>query len=182
MKRRIRHLLIESTGIKNQFVHDQFENNGMPLPYSVGNLTITADMIINAYIWKDEYLEEQELFESEVIDPIKRIVHAYNKGGIFYRIVFLNDISELNKDYLGMYWIGDTSQFFEGGISYIEDESGQRGKHGYIIKAKIPPYIVNCQESFIANMTLIEEVEIRVLQDHVGEIEYLGYQKYRRNK
>jgi len=100
------------------------------------------------------------------------IQQLYDKGGIIYRIIFLNEGEELNEDNLGHHWLpdkGDTDNIVDI-WRWRDDMKGTP----YVITANTPPKNVTIADDYFANL---EEHEVLVKDPK--KLELISFEKYK---
>lgn len=90
---------------------------------------------------------------------IQTITDLNNKGGIIYRLVFLDNKADLDTSELGEHWClskDDLENFYETLKSHGE------GEFPFLITAKIEPGIINIDHSIGSFCELPNEVEVNI--------------------
>lgn len=128
-------------------------------PYRIFESLITDDdyeEYLDALI--DEFGDE-ETAKLDLDSYIITIEKLQKKGGFIYRLVFLDDISDLNDNYLGDHWNIDSN--FDNFYNSLRDEYGI-DKKPFLIIAKIPPNNIEIDDSFSYYTELPLEREINI--------------------
>lgn len=125
------------------------------------------------FILEDKSMEEMpKHFKSEFsddktaekeLDFYNRAINELNKnGGTVYRLVFLEDISDLDTDKLGVHWtleIDQLSNFYNS----LNDNKGDP----YLITGYLKPNQINEEHSYAAFGQLPHELEVNLKSDPI---------------
>lgn len=104
--------------------------------------------------------------KDEVNYYVEGIFNLYDNGGEVYRLLFLNNESDLDTDNLGEHWIldpGTLDRFYHGLSS-----GDTKGDKPYLITAKIEPKQIDLKSSVEQFIQLPSENEINLLYQPVN--------------
>lgn len=102
------------------------------------------------------------------------IAGIYNKGGILYRVIWLKDVNDLDKDDLGHHWVShksDVDTIVQTFSQYDYDE--EYGGDPYVITAETPQTNVTIPFEYFKNL---DECEVLVKDDKL--LRFIGIEKY----
>lgn len=102
------------------------------------------------------------------------IAGIYNKGGKLYRVVWLKDINDLDKEDLGHHWVSyksDVDNIVQTFSQYDYDD--EYGGDPYVITAETPPANVKIPFEYFKNL---DECEVLVIDDKL--LKFIGIEKY----
>lgn len=104
---------------------------------------------------------------------IDTLEDLYSKGGKVYRMLFLENINDLDKDNLGVSWTLDEGCFSRIYGNIVGEHNDEEA---YIITALVPPKFVNISQSIECFMELPQESEVN-LKDNPTNIKIEKYNK-----
>lgn len=104
---------------------------------------------------------DQERAEEELQWYSNAIEDLNKNGGEIYRLVFLDDLSDLNIEDLGEHWCVEESQL----SNFYETLSGEHTGKPYLITGYLKPGQVNVEMSYATFEQLPNELEVNLLSD-----------------
>lgn len=108
--------------------------------------------------WSDYYGSDEKAAD-ELDYYISDLEHKYKHGGSLFRVVFINDESELNLDDLGMSWIMD-KWYLDYFIGNHWMYYGKGKKHAYVFEVITEPNNVTIPSDLRGNP---EEKEVNII-------------------
>jgi len=110
--------------------------------------------------WDDERTKEDLDYYLSGLEKLQK------EGGLIYRLVWLFDENDLDKDDLGYHWNldGDFSNFY-GNLENIESNDDGNERKPYLIIAKIKPYNILIDVSLSYYTELPNELEVNIKED-----------------
>jgi hypothetical protein len=134
----------------NEFNHKFFKDFGFTYQYIYDKLI--------------EQIGDESWVEDEIQYYFNNLEDLYKNGGKVFRLVFLNDIDDLDSENLGNHWTGDPSN-----LSRFSDMLGENelrtGDNPFIIEATINPKEIDIKSSINQFLELPYECEINLLKN-----------------
>lgn len=135
----------------------------------IGDFILTKNDLDSKY--KDKIIKHFGEYNDDTINnslwTLYDIENLYNNGGYIYRVIWLKNINEFDKNNLGNHWLSN-----QGDIGNIVDLFTLRDdalrddikKEPYYIKAYTPPKNVSIPYDYFNNL---EENEVLVINDKI---------------
>ena len=158
--------------------YKDFLNESNKTLFTIGDYKFTENELLKH---KDSIVNWYGDFSQDSIDralwTLYSVSKYYDEGGVLYRVVWLDDITDFDEKNIGSHFVEDKGQIYNIVEHFENHNYYDKNKEPYLITVKTPPKNVKIADDYFNNLN---EEEIMVIDQ--TKLELISIEKYNRSK